>query len=419
MEERRSSLSTARQEALSLLAPLDETERLSRLGIHSMLKAVRTHLDMDLAFVSEFAHGRRIFRDVDARAGSPKVMTGDSDPWDEAYCYAMATGALPELVHDIAVNREAKLIKSRHKDLIRSHLSVPILLDDGRCYGALCCTSAEPDHSLNQRDLKVLRVFADIAARQIDADARAEEITTEIEKRIETAFSGEVLQTLYQPIFRLEDNSVIGFEALSHFESEPVRAPDLWFAEAATVGRGSELEAMVVRAALRDLPRLPLHAYVAVNVSPSTILDGTLGTVLEGGPLERIVLEVTEHDVIHHYQEIARIVRPLRARGMRIAVDDAGAGYASFKHILSLAPDIIKLDVSIIRNIDSDRARFSLAAALLRFAEETGSRLLAEGVETVGELTSLSALGVEYAQGFLLGRPMPLDDLKNTADGSH
>ncbi len=93
-----------------------------------MLKAVRTHLDMDLAFISEFADGRRIFRDVDARAGSPTVKTGDSDPLDEAYCYAMATGALPELVHDIATNREGMLIRSRHKSLIRSHLSVPICL---------------------------------------------------------------------------------------------------------------------------------------------------------------------------------------------------------------------------------------------------------------------------------------------------
>lgn len=324
----------------------------------------------------------------------------------------MATGALPELVHDIAISREGKLINSRHKNLIRSHLSVPILLDDGRCYGALCCTSAQPDHSLNKRDLKVLRVFADIAARQIDSDARAQGITSELKKRVEAALSGEVLQTLYQPIFKLADQSVIGFETLTHFKSEPERAPDLWFAEAATVGRGSELEAMVVRAALRDLARLPSLAYVAVNVSPSTIFDGTLGTVLSGWPLERVVLEVTEHAVIDHYQEIARIVRPLRARGMRIAVDDAGAGYASFKHILSLAPDIIKLDVSIIRNIDSDRARFSLAAALLRFAEETGSRMIAEGVETAEELTTLSALGVEYAQGYLLGRPIPLDEVQ-------
>ncbi len=412
MEASGSTLSQARREALSLLAPNDDTQGASSSGIQSMLNAVRTHLDMDLAFISEFADGRRIFRDVDSRAGSPTVKTGDSDPLDEAYCYAMATGALPELVHDIAISREGKLINSRHKNLIRSHLSVPILLDDGRCYGALCCTSAQPDHSLNKRDLKVLRVFADIAARQIDSDARAQGITSELKKRVEAALSGEVLQTLYQPIFKLADQSVIGFETLTHFKSEPERAPDLWFAEAATVGRGSELEAMVMRAALRDLARLPSLAYVAVNVSPSTIFDGTLGTVLSGWPLERVVLEVTEHAVIDHYQEIARIVRPLRARGMRIAVDDAGAGYASFKHILSLAPDIIKLDVSIIRNIDSDRARFSLAAALLRFAEETGSRMIAEGVETAEELTTLSALGVEYAQGYLLGRPIPLDEVQ-------
>ncbi len=79
---------------------------------------------------------------------------------------------------------------------------------------------------MNKRDLKVLRVFADIAARQIDSDARAHGITIEIKKRIEAALSGAVLQTLYQPIFKLADQSVIGFETLTHFKSEPERAPD-------------------------------------------------------------------------------------------------------------------------------------------------------------------------------------------------
>jgi EAL domain-containing protein (putative c-di-GMP-specific phosphodiesterase class I) len=93
---------------------------------------------------------------------------------------------------------------------------------------------------------------------------------------------------------------------------------------------------------------------------------------------------------------------------LRIAVDDAGAGYASFRHILNLAPDLIKLDVFLTQNIHTDRARRALAAALIRFSEETGSKIIAEGVETTLQLKVLRELGVTKAQGYLLGRPMPL-----------
>ena len=103
------------------------------------------------------------------------------------------------------------------------------------------------------------------------------------------------------------------------------------------------------------------------------------------------------------------MTRPLRSAGLRVAVDDAGAGYASFKHILNLAPDIIKLDVSITRDIDTDFSRQALAAALVRFAQSTRGLLVAEGAETEAELATLRALDVRLAQGFALGRPMELD----------
>nr|WP_247655455.1 EAL domain-containing protein [Stutzerimonas frequens] len=96
---------------------------------------------------------------------------------------------------------------------------------------------------------------------------------------------------------------------------------------------------------------------------------------------------------------------------MRLAVDDAGAGYASFRHILKLKPDVIKLDASLIRNVDSDTGCRALAAALIRFAEETGCKVVAEGVETQEELAMLRRLEVNKAQGYLLGRPAPLGPL--------
>jgi len=131
------------------------------------------------------------------------------------------------------------------------------------------------------------------------------------------------------------------------------------------------------------------------------------------------MLEVTEHASISDYAQIADTLEPLRKQGLRLAVDDAGAGYASFRHILRLKPDVIKLDGSLIRNIDSNTDCRALAAALVRFAEETGSKVVAECIETEAELAVLRVLKVNKAQGYLLGRPAPITAPVSAAfDGS-
>lgn len=119
------------------------------------------------------------------------------------------------------------------------------------------------------------------------------------------------------------------------------------------------------------------------------------------------MLEVTEHASVSDYSLIAAELAPLRRKGLTLAVDDAGAGFASFRHILKLKPDVIKLDISLIHSIDTDIGCRALAAALIRFAEETGSKVVAEGVETAAELHVLRELGISLAQGYLLGRPLP------------
>jgi EAL domain-containing protein (putative c-di-GMP-specific phosphodiesterase class I) len=149
--------------------------------------------------------------------------------------------------------------------------------------------------------------------------------------------------------------------------------------------------------------------YLSLNVSPATITSGELEPVLNGAAIDRIVLEITEHTFIQEYPNVERAPRPLRERGLRLAVDDAGAGYASFRHILKLAPNMIKLDVSLVHDIDIDPAERALASAMIRFAGETRSTIVCEGVETLAELNTLRELGVTRMQGFLAGRPMPLE----------
>jgi EAL domain-containing protein (putative c-di-GMP-specific phosphodiesterase class I) len=200
-------------------------------------------------------------------------------------------------------------------------------------------------------------------------------------------------------------------EALARFQVEPVRSPDVWFADAGRVGRQVELELAAVRAhtqAFEDAALGP--CYVSLNVSPEVIVDRGLFDALAGLPWDRIVLEVTEHAPVTDYAALADALAPFRAAGGRLAVDDAGAGFASLRHILWLEPDIIKLDISLTRDIDTDRRRRALAAALITFANELGISIVAEGVETRPELDTLRSLGVRFGQGWFLRKPCPLTE---------
>ncbi len=166
---------------------------------------------------------------------------------------------------------------------------------------------------------------------------------------------------------------------------------------------------VAIEQALAILPQLNDGLDIGVNASPETILDVRFDQLLARTPdVGRIVLEITEHAAVERYEEIAARLKPYRDSGLQIAVDDAGAGYASFRHILNLEPDRIKLDMSLTRDIDIDPARRALAAALIHFSTDTGSTLVAEGVETAAEAATLIELGVGRAQGYFLGRPMTM-----------
>ncbi|MCU1449926.1 MAG: diguanylate phosphodiesterase, partial [Acidimicrobiales bacterium] len=175
------------------------------------------------------------------------------------------------------------------------------------------------------------------------------------------------------------------------------------------LGLAPNLDLAIIETTFGDIDRLP-DGYVSINLSPSTLLDSRLCDALlaEGVPAERIVIEVTEHARIPDYERAERLLAVIRASGIRLAVDDAGAGYATFRHILSLAPDIIKMDRSITQDIHVDPPRRALATALVIFAGEIGATVIAEGAETAGEIRALRRAGIHRAQGFGLARPAPL-----------
>lgn len=223
--------------------------------------------------------------------------------------------------------------------------------------------------------------------------------------RLEAVLEGAQLTAALQPIVRLADGHVVGYEALARFPVEYDMSTGRWFEEAARLGMSAQLELAAARVALGHLARIPADAYLAINVSPETVCTDELRMLLAGHEPHRLVLEITEHTPVEDYGQLNACLSTLQAQGLRIAVDDTGAGFSSLRHVLRLAPDIIKLDFTLVREVDQRPRMQALIGALLTFARGTQAELVAEGVETAQQCETLKQLGVPYAQGYYLGHP--------------
>jgi EAL domain-containing protein (putative c-di-GMP-specific phosphodiesterase class I) len=377
-------------------------------NIDRVLHAVRTLLHMDVAFVSEFLGQNRVFRSVDAAQGDTVLKKNDIIPLASGYCRHVVNGALPQLIPDTSELPLARAIPETKSIPIGAHLSVPINLDDGRVFGTFCCFSHRPKPELGERDLALLRTFSRVLATVIAADVRQDTERRASLGTIQSAMENGDPQIVFQPIRNLSDRSLTGVECLSRFSTLPPRSPDQWFAEAHAVAVGAELELLAARKALLACAALPAPLSASINISPDTLVAAPVAEALAGFDPKRIVIEVTEHVPIANYEPILSALAPLRAKGMRVAIDDAGAGYSSMRHILSMRPDVIKLDISLTRDVDRDPVRKAMAAALAEFARRAETIVVAEGIETEAEFQALRQLGFHHGQGYLLGRPQPL-----------
>jgi EAL domain-containing protein (putative c-di-GMP-specific phosphodiesterase class I) len=207
-----------------------------------------------------------------------------------------------------------------------------------------------------------------------------------------------------QPIVRLSTGQVVGYEALSRF---PGWTPDRWFRQALVAGLGLEFELAAVDRAVGCLRRLPGDAFLGINVSASTLVSNALLEALADVDASRIVLELTEHEPIVDYSPYCEQLGRLRKRGVRLGIDDVGAGHSSLLHIVQLRPDVIKLDRALIAGCDTDGARRVVTKSMAMLARQAKAALIAEGVETTGEAEALVGTGVRFGQGFLFGGPQP------------
>jgi diguanylate cyclase (GGDEF)-like protein len=212
------------------------------------------------------------------------------------------------------------------------------------------------------------------------------------------------LHTVVQPVVRLADGEVVGYEALSRTVDPGIAgAPDAWFAQAADEGWSALLEAACLRAVV-DLGRPPADRLLFVNVLPRHLLAPEVLALRELLP-SNVVLELTEQEAIADVDAVRGALGRWTGGGARIALDDVGSGYAGLHQVVHLQPEFLKLDRSLITGIDGDLVRQAMVAALVGFAGQVGTTIIAEGVESHAELSWLREAGVPLAQGFHLARP--------------
>jgi PAS domain S-box-containing protein len=249
--------------------------------------------------------------------------------------------------------------------------------------------------------LPVLTTLASMLGSLLSPGLETRMRANDARSAIRAILDAKAFTPFFQPIVEIRSGAVVGYEALSRFANGS--PPDVTFARAARSGLGLALETATMRAAFEAATVLPAGAYLSVNASPELIRSGEMAAILRGSD-RPIALEITEHVAIDDYDAVRADLAAL-GPGVRVAVDDAGAGYASLRHILELAPDIVKLDIGLIRHINADPARQALVAGMSYFAVKRKIRLVAEGVETTAELDALRSLGISYGQGYLFGRP--------------
>ena len=360
-----------------------------------VLELARNQLLLDVAWLAQLDDDDQLV---------VRAVTGDAAEFGigEGWTCSGGADAVAELI-DGAVGSDRVFASLTG---IGAHVGAAVLMADGEPYGVLCCAGRDEDPGLGRRDAGFLAMLAELVGQELDRQRDERDRFSSTETRIRSALRPGSPAVVFQPIVNVRTGVVIGAEALARFPDSS--GPERWFADAASVGLGLDLELAAITAALGQLPRIPDDVYLSVNASPNAIQSPRLAALFEGIDAERIVVEITEHAHVDDYDALVDAVGQLRALGARFAIDDAGAGYSSLRHVVRIQPDVIKLDTSLTRDIDTDAARRALARSLLLFADEIGATLVAEGVETATELDALIALGVEHVQGFLTGRPAPL-----------
>jgi EAL domain-containing protein (putative c-di-GMP-specific phosphodiesterase class I) len=370
--------------------------------VRRVLELARSFLGMEVAWLSQLHEDRLLVTAADAADPERLPQAGTAQDLASSYCLRVLDGRLPRVVTDSAAHPLTRALAATRQLQIGAYVGIPVRSPDGTVRGMLCCTSRTAQPHLADVDLRLLDMLASIVAELDGADGRAAALES-VRRRTTGAISGEGRTLALQPIVDVLTGVASGVEALARFDSP--HPPDVWFAQAEPVGLRLPLELAAARTALGALERPGHVGYLSLNLSADAILSDGFAALVASVDPRRLVVEITEHAAVEDYEAVTRALQRHRAAGLRLAVDDAGAGYASLRHILQLRPDFIKIDLSLVRDIHLDPVRQALVTSLVTFAGSVDAVLVAEGVEQQPELDMLVRLGVRQMQGYLLCAP--------------
>lgn len=373
--------------------------------VQRLLHLLRRTVGMDVAWTSEFVGSSQVLRFVDVAPGLDGPSPGTETPLSGAYCSRVVSGVMPALIPDTRLEPEAVLLPATQEHHIGAYLGVPLLDAEGTVEGMVCAVSSSPQPELSADDVTTARLIADVIQdvhRRALSSSAASVRRRALRDEVLDLCRGHGRHVVLQPVVELGTGASVAVEALTRFD-DTTRNPAQWFATATALGLGHDLELAAAASALEQAGGGARS--VAINLSPSVIVDGALDELLSDADPHDVVVEVTEHAPVESYVALDEALASHRAQGLRVAVDDVGAGYASMTHVIRMHPDIIKIDMSLVRGIDDDPVRQALVQALAAFGRRLHAVVIAEGVETEAERDALVSLGIEYAQGFLFGTP--------------
>jgi EAL domain-containing protein (putative c-di-GMP-specific phosphodiesterase class I) len=376
--------------------------------VGELLRTAKESLGLSLTFLSRL-DGQVQHLEV-VESSLPFFRDGITRPQATSFCQAILDGKLPNVIPNVAKLPEAKRLPAARFPRIRSFVSVPVRLSDGTLYGTFCAAGFAADNELSKRDQALMEVLAGAAATVIEPGVLERRREADIRIRLAPLIAEGGPRIALQPIVALEDGQRVGAEALSRFPAQWERSPDQVFAEATSVGDGVLLELLAVERAVAHLDSV--SGYIAINLSPATLLDRGCLELLAGLPTDRVLLELSEHDPVEDYDALRAALAPLRATGLRLAIDDVGAGFSSLRHIVMTSPDVMKLDRSIVAGTATDPVLRTLVRSLVSFGHGCGATVVAEGIETAADAVALRDIEVDYGQGWWFARAGEASELR-------
>jgi EAL domain-containing protein (putative c-di-GMP-specific phosphodiesterase class I) len=378
-------------------------------AIERLLALARTQLGMEVAIVSEFTEHEQVLRHQEGNPEEFGLEIGASTRLTDTYCWRVVNGQLPQVIADAKSDVRLRDLEVTWEADIGSYIGVPIRLSNGLIYGSVFCLSHSANPSLRSRDAELMTTLSALIGQDIEAAMAARVERLQRIERIRGVLERGGLGVVFRPVFDLRSLVIVGYETVPRFEKGG--SPERWLAEATEIGLGPDLERAAKQVALAHLGDLPANAYVWVSLSRTAVGISKVLDMLAAVPGDRIIVALAVEE-LDAEDRIEQAVHDLRARDLRLAIDHVNSQATALAHIVSLQPDVIRLDGGEVTEIEADRTQRDAVSFLVQLGSQLGAVIVADGIETRSTVRVLRDLGIPYGQGYALAPPLNPEDVR-------